>query len=571
MSYMRPVGFDGCFGWLHLPAGNAVAGTAVVLCPGLTTDRLTAHRSFRLLADAFAASGYPTLRFDYPGTGDSCDLDVIDHWRAWKQSINTAVDWLRDCSKARRVVLCGLRIGAALAATVAEDRKDVAGLVLLAPILRGRSYIRQLSIEANMPLGGAPILDAFAVQELQLSDKTIQLINQVDLRKITPNLGCRVAVYPESPSPVLSECVDAWSRRGITITCEPFAGLEPLLRPTLMSHEPPAEVTAVTAWLRASVPAEPEPLQEGCMLASPEFSFGSCIEIPLRFGAERNLFGVLCRPASQNESDEAVIIVNSSGNPHYGFARAAVDLARRLAAEGIASLRIDFAGLGDSVAPGDDSTHVFETDRRPDVKAAIDLLEEREYRRFAIQGLCSGAYHAYHAALADPRVGLLLLVNLQVFQWRAGDPIDFMGYALHSPMHFLGKLGRKGPWMQLLQGRLEGRRKLAMQGIWFARRAKAVTQSLAARLGFGSQPNLIQQSLNRLSQRARILFLFSEGDAGLVTLAEAYGPGWPPFGSTVRVLPGLDHSLTRHEMRKIVADDMIEFLKQDLQPADAVR
>src|SRR5271154_6978 len=127
----RPVFFDGCFGWLHLAPHGPAASVAVLLCPGLTTDGVTGHRSLRLLGDALAADGYPTLRFDYPGTGDSCDFCAADPWTTWQQSIQIAADWLRQHSGAQRIVLCGLRFGAMLAASVAEVRNDVAGLILL--------------------------------------------------------------------------------------------------------------------------------------------------------------------------------------------------------------------------------------------------------------------------------------------------------------------------------------------------------------------------------------------------------------------------------------------------------
>ncbi|WP_163468136.1 hypothetical protein, partial [Klebsiella michiganensis] len=34
-----------------------------------------------------------------------------------------------------------------------------------------------------------------------------------------------------------------------------------------------------------------------------------------------------------------------------------------------------------------------------------------------VAGNCSGAHHAFHAALADPRIQGLVLTNLQCFVW----------------------------------------------------------------------------------------------------------------------------------------------------------
>ncbi|MGD0429612.1 MAG: alpha/beta hydrolase [Acetobacteraceae bacterium] len=562
----QPVSFDQCFGWLHAPLGDESSSTAVVLCSGLRHDGMTAYRSFRLLADALADAGYPTLRFDYPGTGNSRDIGTAEHWAEWQQSIHTAADWLRDHSGAGRIILCGLRIGATLAAVVAEQRTDVAGLVLIAPVLRGRSYIRELITETAMGARGTSRHpeDGLAVNELRFSGETVQLINQVELRKVALARGCRVVVYAQSPSPVLSECVSTWARRGADVTCEDFTGLDPMLRPAHMSHEPSADVTRILGWLRESIPTGPPPLQHARVPERAEIRHGSCIETPLRFGPTGNLFGVLCRPSARDDSSMAVVIVNSGGNPHQGLARVNVDLARRLAAEGFASLRMDFAGLGDSIAPGDAETHVLEVDRRADVAAAIDVMEELGYRRFAAQGLCSGAYHAFHAALADQRISVLLLVNLPLFQWRVGDAIEFLSHVQGNPVSLLLQLRQMDVWKRLLQqGPLGLRTRLAMLRVWFYEKIKAIGRRHARFLGFGPPPTFAQDSINRLAQRARTLFLFSEGDAGVAALSHEFGQKRCPPGAAVRIVPGQDHALTSCETRGVVFEHMIGFLKQD--------
>jgi hypothetical protein len=70
-----------------------------------------------------------------------------------------------------------------------------------------------------------------------------------------------------------------------------------------------------------------------------------------------------------------------------------------------------------------------------------------------------------------------------------------------------------------------------------------------------------------LSERAHTLFLFSEGDAGITFFAEAFGRKQVPPGVTVKIIPDLDHSLTTREMRRIVAEHLIESVKQELDRA----
>lgn len=75
-------------------------------------------------------------------------------------------------------------------------------------------------------------------------------------------------------------------------------------------------------------------------------------------------------------------------DPHYGLARV-----------GIASLRIDFAGLGDRRNPASASaggvTHTFAVSREGDLAGAVDAMQRLSYRRSVVNGLSSSAYHAF--------------------------------------------------------------------------------------------------------------------------------------------------------------------------------
>ena len=567
---MQPVSFNNCFGWLHEAAYTGGAATAVVLCQGLKTDGLSGYRSFRQLADALAEAGYPTLRFDYPGTGDSCDIDQAEYLATWQRSVDKAADWIRDHVGATRIVLCGLRFGALLAAITAAARADVVGLVMLAPVLRGRTYMRQLITEMNVRRPADASESGFVAHELQLSEQTVRAINGIDLRNLAIPHRCRTAIFAQSRSRALSDCVDAWQSSGGDVTCDDFTGLEPMLRPNFMIHEAPADVRHIVAWLGATIPPDRGGDHHRRIPQAADLRPPHCIETAVRFGPGENLYGMLCRPLKPERESLAVVIVNSSGDPHQGSARLGVDLARRFAAAGIASLRMDFAGLGDSVTPGDAETHVFETDRRADIAAAVDALTKLGYRQFAVQGLCSGAYHAYHAALADTRIGWLLLVNLPMFQWRKGDAIEFMSHALNSPVQLLPRLRNKELWRRvLLQGWAGLRRRFAMQAGWFADRFKAAGQRHAHLFGLPVRPTAALDSLHRLSERARMLFLFAEGDPGVLSMTLALGSKRLPAGTHMHVLPDLTHGVTEADMKCKVAEYMIAFLKEDPGPAPA--
>ena len=185
---MTPVTFNETFGWLHTPRGG-VGRVAVLICPSLMQDALLSHVSLRLLGDKLAEAGYWALRFDYPGTGDSeAEGDVEPpegHWQSWLNSIDGAADWVRQTTGASELVLCGLRIGATLASLVAAKRDDVAGLIQLAPVMRGNSYVRQLLVQAQLQTGQPlPAGEDLIFYEFRFSPRTLDQMLAVDLLKV---------------------------------------------------------------------------------------------------------------------------------------------------------------------------------------------------------------------------------------------------------------------------------------------------------------------------------------------------------------------------------------------------
>jgi pimeloyl-ACP methyl ester carboxylesterase len=576
---MRPIAVEGCFGWLHGELEDTVGDIAVLLCSGLGRDARTAYRPYRLLADQLAAAGYPTLRFEYPGAGDSLDVEDAEQWAVWQHSINIAADWLLAHTGNRRIVLGGLGFGATLAAVVASRRKDVVGLLLLAPVVRGQLYIRQIAVEAQQRVISTKLSSGgLELNELRLSKETIRLVNQVDLRKVCLPVGCQVATFSPFAGRSLKECLRAWADRGAVISCNDFDGLGVMLIDTYRTEEKQADFSAVLTWIQRALPCGRRTASKSFPLPEPMLRPPGCIEIPLRFGIQKRLFGILCRPTEAEESDLVVVVGNTGGDPHYGFARFAVELARRLAAFGIASLRLDFAGLGDSIRVsngGEAVSHVFNVDRETDIAAALDMLENRGYRRFAMQGLCSGAFHAFHAGLRDPRISALVLINLPVFTFRSSESIVFMSRrtaGAGSPRYYLTALARKGPWIRLARGQLELPCIIAALCARFRDHCGAAFRHAATRFGWKSLPSFASRSLMTMSrQGTRILFLFANGDPGVLNLERFFGPKAVEMveipGMSMRIEPTLDHELTTGEMRRTAEAIILEFLLHYNPPA----
>jgi uncharacterized protein len=133
------------FGILHLPEPSRSQSRAgFVFCHPFGEEKLWTHRVFVTFARELARRGYPVLRFDYTGNGDSHGEFTDWSIRTALEDIYRASDELKVRTGCDDLGLLGLRLGASLAACVAEDREDVSSLMLWAPIVDGRRYMQEL-------------------------------------------------------------------------------------------------------------------------------------------------------------------------------------------------------------------------------------------------------------------------------------------------------------------------------------------------------------------------------------------------------------------------------------------
>lgn len=132
-------------------------------------------------------------------------------------------------------------------------------------------------------------------------------------------------------------------------------------------------------------------------------------ERAMYFGAEGNLLGILTMAPEPRPGAPVVVLLNAGLLHRVGPNRLHVDIARRLARSGISSLRFDMSGVGDSELQAERLLYIERSVR--DVIEAMDALDAEGHRDgYVLIGLCTGAYNAFRAALADGRVrGCVLL------------------------------------------------------------------------------------------------------------------------------------------------------------------
>ncbi len=135
------------FGNYHESAPGQDRDCGILLCAPAGQEYIRSHRAFRQLALRLSRVGFPVLRFDYYGCGDSSGDDDQGTLSQWLADVAAASAELKKRSGADRLCLMGLRLGGALALLAAARRDDVAGLALWEPAINGQAYVAELAIQ----------------------------------------------------------------------------------------------------------------------------------------------------------------------------------------------------------------------------------------------------------------------------------------------------------------------------------------------------------------------------------------------------------------------------------------
>ena len=135
------------WGIVSRPAGDVIASTTVVLIiVGGPQYRVGSHRQFVSLARTLAAAGFPTMRFDATGMGDS-EGDKRG-FEDLQPDIAAALDALsRACPGSQRMVVWGLCDAASAAMMFATNDPRVAGIVAANPWARSDASLAAAQVK----------------------------------------------------------------------------------------------------------------------------------------------------------------------------------------------------------------------------------------------------------------------------------------------------------------------------------------------------------------------------------------------------------------------------------------
>ncbi len=526
----------------------------------------------------------PTLRFDWHGSGESAGEDS-DPARvlAWLESLRGAIQRLRDETGVSEIVLVGLRMGATLAALIAEERDDIQGLALLAPVVSGKAYVREMRALAAFGLAGikngldkgqqpesaqAESSGDIEAAGFVLSARTADDLRGLDLLQAPRRRPAgRVLLMHRPDAPSDPRLAARLEELGAEVAESDIPDYGEWVCDSEWSTAPRIAFDRLVAWLKEG--ARERPLQLAMPVPARVLLSGAVEEL-IALSGRAGLVATACTPtaipaASGTESDRpALLFLNTGWYARMGANRIAVTLARRYAAQGFASMRLDLAGVGDSDVAQEAGSLVYNLKSCADVTAAIDWLEARGHKRVVVFGMCSGAYLGFQAAQRDKRIVGQVLVNPQRFEWTQTDSIELVNRltgraARHLLQDGLRAVLRPGKLGRLLSGD---------PATW--RMARAVGErtlnAIRRRVSSTTPDTTVAREMRRLFQRGvKTLLVFSAGDAGLAECAEQFGETMELLNADANlrfeIIEGATHTLAERRSRAVLERLLDAFLK----------
>jgi len=445
-------------GWLHKSKNEPQQKSAIIICPPLALEYMNSYRSLRWIADYFALAGFPVLRFDYHGTGDSSGSNLDENRLPdWLESIELAYEYVKTITGINSVGLFGFRMGAALG-VISAEKIQYDFMVLWDPIERGKRFIREIKILQNT---SAIAEDENAINILEAGggvywDATAKAIQSINLLDCNPKTS-RLLLVPGDSLTINTKLLDSFKLRGIPTEQLVLDGSSSMLFDAHLTKVPHQSITKIVAWVKNTsncttrdnntgiIKALPEQqskeltsflnlssLKQKCQIEYLVCDPESCSEKDFKidesfvyFGEQRDRFAIKSAPNGECDPELPIIIISNSGTNHrVGPSRLYVQLARQLAGLGFVVYRLDLPGIGDSIVGNSISENMEYLDNgTEEILSAIGTIsKEYEDAKFVVAGLCSGAYFSFHTALESRQNNIveIFMINPLTFYWEKG-------------------------------------------------------------------------------------------------------------------------------------------------------
>ena len=555
---------------MFTPASGTPMNRAVVIVAPLGHENLLQYRHLRALARILAESGRPVLRYDLPACGDSGGDDRDPGLVAWWiDSVGAAAAKLRELTGVAHVDVVGLRIGATFAAAAAAAGHAINDLVLWAPLPSGNAYLREmrafhrLAEKTVATRKEAAAVDGQEASGFLLAPTTVNDLKRLDLTQV--DVGARRVLLAGRDQPPNGSLVEhLGGQEGVELTTTVLEGLADIGLSWKETPVPYEACESIRDWLATGDPVASSSPELPAAELSMTTNGVRLVETAVVLRPEDPVVGIATLPADATPSDAWVVFVANRYARRIGPNRMYTTFARRWAARGVPSFRIDVRATGDGGGPEQETVaNMYSSEGLEDIRLALGhLRRELGARRFLLVGLCSGAFGSYHTALADDSVDGVVLIGVHMLVWDATETTMTLGNNLRH-----GIL-RRANWERLARGQVPVGTVISV-GLKSA--GRSVSRKIAMLLpGEKADPigNEIRGSLAALSARSCALtFIFPEDDPGLAYLQRYLGPelhglvDQPSF--RVVEVPDTDHTFRPLWSQRVLRETLEDALQAE--------
>lgn len=278
-------------------------------------------------------------------------------------------------------------------------------------------------------------------------------------------------------------------------------------------------------------------------MSSPSFR-----ERVVQFGRAAHLNGILTLPKGLSGEPSACLIMTNSGIlPRTGASRLQVELARHVSTLGIASIRFDLSGLGDSGIPesAESIQDIVDTDIRDALYFAKEQFPQSSLIGF---GLCSGAYDFFRCLELNDELSAAVIVDL-ASQYNNRN---------HLLRHYAGRMTNMGTWKSLISHpmRKVTAFKSRMHSINTAEHGQSANESEEAEIGV--RPLIARKRFESILDKSladgvKLLFIFTGGMSELYNYQDQFADTFPLQCESDKIswqhVPEADHVFSRKSNR----------------------
>jgi uncharacterized protein len=250
------------FGFFNEPRSGRARSCAVVICQPIGHEYVNSHRALRQLAVRLAERGFPVIRFDYFGSGDSSGDSADGRISQWLDDLSQAILEIKHRTNLPSVCLIGLRLGASLSLMASTQRSDIQNMILWDPVVKGRPYLEGwLSLKKEMlrfrpkskknELPGWP-KDIFG---FPLTSHLSKEIDVIDLLEIPLKPAGNILIVETEKPAFQNNLKDVLEATGASVSLQ-HVDAPPIWLPTVNGSllVPGAVLQSVTSWMDRMCP-----------------------------------------------------------------------------------------------------------------------------------------------------------------------------------------------------------------------------------------------------------------------------------------------------------------------------